>query len=424
MTKSGFRVLVFGLIWVLLMAVTPANAEKQVDMRIIGMFDLTGPYAGLHQIFVRATNDFVNWANKEPGYLPPGVKIVYEIYDTGADLGKAVAAWQMATTKKPIPILTMGGNAAHTILGIKPLAKRSKIPCIDGSSARPIMYPPGWAFSMQPCYEGLVAASAQFLKDNWRADTPHKLIRKRYEENKGRNPRFAIIGWDNAFGRAFDQKEVRDYVKKIGVDWVNPEYIPWNPTDTTPQVLRLVKAGVDMVYFGMLAETHSFILKDAARMGVRDKFQDMAFSADNIIQLKNYIPEISNESMMLTSNQPDMDEWNPVFKEMFEKTGMDENVSLGYSLPQAWFDTYAEIIRRAVKKVGAENVTGEVVYDVVTSMTDYKPMAYNSNVTFTKTKRYAANYASIYQNQNGKIIKVEKSVYVPDLVPGGKDVVK
>ncbi len=421
MTKGSFTFLFFCMI---LVWAAPASASSQVDMRIIGMFDLTGPYAALHQTFVRATKDFVNWANEEPGYLPAEVQIQYEIYDTGADLGKAVAAWQMATTKTPKPILTMGGNAAHTILGIKPLAERSKIPCIDGSSARPIMYPRGWAFSMQPCYEGLVAGAAQFLKDNWREDTPHKLIRKRYEENRERKPRFAIIGWDNAFGRSFDQKEVRDYIRKIGVDWVNPEYIPWNPTDTTPQILRMVKAGVDMIYFGLLAESHAFILKDAVRLGVRNKFQDMAFSADNIIQLKNYIPEISNESMILTSNQPDMDEWNPVFKEMFIKTGMHENFSFGYSLPQAWFDVYAEIIRRGAKKVGAENVTGEIVYDIVTCMRNYKPMAYNSDVTFSKTKRYAANYASIYQNQNGKIIKIEKSVYLPDLVPGGKDVIK
>ena len=424
--RAGLRWLIVCLTGVFLIVVMPfsVHASKQVEMRIIGMFDLTGPYAGLHQIFVKATNDFVSWANKEPNYLPPGVKIKYEIYDTGADIGKAVAAWQIATSKKPTPIITMGGSAAHTILGIKPLAKRSRIPCIDGSSARPVMVPPGWAFSMQPCYEGLVAAAAQFLKDNWHANTPYKLIRNRYEKNKDRNPRLAIIGWNNTFGRAFDQKEVRDYVRKIGVDYINPEYISPSPTDTTPQVLRLVDEGVDMIYFGMLAETHAFVLKDASRMGIRKKFQDMAFSADNIIQLKNYIPKISQESMMLSSNQPDMDEWNPVFKDMFIKTGMNDNAALGYSLPQAWFDMYVELIRRAVKKVGAENVNGELIYEIITSMSNYKPMAYNSNITFTKTKRYAADFASIYQNQNGKIVKVEKSIYIPNLLPGGKDVVK
>ncbi len=425
-TRTGLRWLIVCLTGVFLIIAAPFSvyASNRVEMRIIGMFDLTGPYAGLHQIFVKATNDFVSWANEEPNYLPPGVKIKYEIYDTGADIGKAVAAWQIATSKNPTPIITMGGSAAHTILGIKPLAKRSKIPCIDGSSARPIMVPPGWTFSMQPCYEGLVAASAQFLKDNWHANTPYKLIRKRYEKNKDRKPRLAIIGWDNTFGRAFDQKEVRDYVQKIGVDWVNPEYISPSPTDTTPQILRLVNAEADIIYFGMLAETHAFVLKDAARMDIRNNFQDIGFAADNIIQLKNYIPQISHESMMLTSNQPDMDEWNPVFKQMFLKTGMNDNAALGYSLPQAWFDTYVELIRRAVNKVGAENVTGKHIYDIVTSMTHYKPMAYNSNITFTESKRYAADYASIYQNQNGKIVKVEKSIYVPNLLPGGRDVVK
>jgi len=422
--KWKLKVITSALIFLFALAVAPMSihAEKKVSLVTVGMFDLTGPYSGLLSLSARGFNDFVEWANNHPGYLPDNVKWVNETYDTGLDIGKAVAAYQMATSKDPIPIITTGGLAAPTILAIKPLAKRKKIPCIDGSSARPIVYPPAWTFSMQACYEGMLAASARFLKDNWRPDTPYKRIRDRYDKN--RNPRISVMGWDNAFGRGFDQKETRDYIKSIGVDWVTPEYIPLNPTDTTPQILRLVKAGVDMIYFGMYSESHAFILKDAARVGVRDKFQDMGFWADNLIQLKSYVGELADGAMQLTGYQMDMSEWNPHTKALLEKSGLGENAALSYSGAFAWCDVYGECIRRAVKKVGAENVTGQVIYDVITNLTDYQPMAYNSLVTFSEKRMAGPSSASIYQIQDGKIVKIVKSTYVPDLLPDGKDVVR
>ncbi|MDY6880987.1 MAG: hypothetical protein SV686_12130 [Thermodesulfobacteriota bacterium] len=67
------------------------------------------------------------------------------------------------------------------------------------------------------CYEGQFGGTAKWIKENWKADSKVEYIRRKYES---RNPRLAILGWDNAFGRAFDRKEPRDYVKKVGVDFV------------------------------------------------------------------------------------------------------------------------------------------------------------------------------------------------------------
>ena len=415
-----------GLIGMCLISIieTPLQAQEQVTYRIIGLFDLTGPYSAMHQIWAKGAEDFTDWANNEPGYLPPGVQWSYEIYDTGMDIGKAVAAYHMACSRKPTPIITSGGLASPTIMAIKPLAKRMQIPCIDGSAARPVMVPPAWTFSILGCYEGIAAASAQFLKDNWRADSPFDRIRQRYKEANGRKPRFSVIGWDNAFGRGFDTQETRDYIKNIGVDWVEPEYVSLTASDTTPQILRLVKRGADMIYFGMYPNTHAAILKDAERVGVRYKFQDMCFWSDDLIQLNHYAGELANETLILTGWKMIIDEWPPVFRDMFRKTGWSEVNAIGYSSSIAWFDIYGETIRRAVKKVGASNVTGCTIYDVLTNMKEFNPLNYNSKISYTENKRFGADTASVYQSQNGKIVKVLDSIYVPDLLPGGKDVVK
>jgi hypothetical protein len=95
-----------------------------------------------------------------------------------------------------------------------------------------------------------------------------------------------------------------------------------------------------------------------------------------------------------------------------------------YSAAAAYFDLYCEAIRRAVEKVGADKVDGSAVYDAVTSMKGYKPRLYHSTLSFTKTKLVGPDTAFMYQIQDGELITVDKDLYVPNLLPGGKDVPK
>jgi len=285
------------------------------------------------------------------------------------------------------------------------------------------MVPPGWVFSIQGCYEGMVGACGDWAKANWKPDSKDPWIREHYEK---RNPRIAIIGWDNTFGRGFDQKETRAYLKNIGVDFVGAEYIPMSPSDTSPQVIRLVKdKKADFIYFGMYPSSHAVILKDAARLGLRDKFQDFAFWADSIVQVKSYVKEIANRSMILTGYKMQLSEWEiPYFVKTFKESKLPEMFGVYYSAAAAYFDLYCEAIRRAVEKVGADKVDGAAVYDAMTNMKGYKPRLYHSTLSYTKTKLVGPDTAFMYQIQDGKLVTVDKDLYVPNLLPGGKDVPK
>ncbi len=90
----------------------------------------------------------------------------------------------------------------------------------------------------------------------------------------------------------------------------------------------------------------------------------------------------------------------------------------------SWFDVYLESIRRAIKKVGLENLDGTACYHALTTMKDFRPMLSYNRVTFTETSRCGGHEAAMYQMQSGKVVKVAEGLYVPELFPGGKDVVK
>ncbi len=409
-----------GLLLLLTTPIQVKSAEK-TDILISGLYDLTGPYAGVHQLFAKVAKDYVKWSNDQE--LVPGANIVLDIVDTGNEISKTVVAFQMAANKTPKAVLSTGGFSSSTVPACKPLAERLRIPIIAGSSPRNIVLPPGWVFSVQGCYEGMTAAFGDWIKANWKPDSSDPWIRAHYENRK---PRLGIIGWDNAFGRAFDQKEFRDYLENIGVDFAGSAYIPLSPSDTTPQILRIVKdENADFVYFGMYPESIGVVLKDASRLGLLDDFQACTFWASGLVQLQSYIKELANRSMCLTGYKMMENEWEiPYFVKAFKESNLPPIFGMYYSGAAAYFDVYIEAIRRAAVKVGPNKVDGQEVYNALINMKNYQPRLYHSKCSFSETKRVGPDTAVIYQIQDGKQVLLEKDVYVPDILPGGKDVVK
>lgn len=84
----------------------------------------------------------------------------------------------------------------------------------------------------------------------------------------------------------------------------------------------------------------------------------------------------------------------------------------------AWFDIWREVIQRAVNKYGANNVTGETCYDIVsTEIKDYKPICYTGKQTYGKYKTFGPSSADVYMFQKEKIVRVDSNVKIPDLSP-------
>ncbi len=399
----------------------PVQSAEKTDIAINAMFDLTGPYSGVHQLLAKAYKDYAKWANDKE--IVPGANIVLDIVDTGAEVSKGVVAFQMGATKTPRAVISTGGQSSNIAISLRQIAQRLKIPIYGGSESRSAMYPPAWNFGHQGSYEGQLAACGAWAKANWKPDSKDPWIRKNYEN---RNPRLGLIGWDNSFGRAPDQKETRDYFEKIGVDFIGSEYIPLSPSDTTAQILRLVKdKKTDFIYFIMYPSSIALVLKDAARLGVRNEFQDFSFWACSVIQLQSYAKELANRSMMLTGYKLEPAEWEiPYFADLYKTSGAPLMAAVFYSGGASYLSTKIEAIRRAALKVGADKVDGEAVYNALINMKSFKPALYHSTVSFSKTKRVGPNNAVMYQVQDGTPVIVDRDIYIPDLLPGGKDVVK
>ncbi len=390
-------------------------AGKKVDIHILTLIDLTGPYSATMTTVLKGVNAFVEWANKTE-YIP-GVNIVLDISDHGMDVSKCLVAFNAAVSSKNKPVVSTAGNASATAGALKSLAKREKIPLVDGVSNRNLILKPGWVFSYSPLYESWVGVAGKWIKANWKADSEFEWIRENYED---RPPRLGYIGWDNAFGRALVVPETRPYLKKVGIEFLGDEYVPMTPTDVTPQLERLRKA--DFIYFGMFAADQAVCLKNAARLGIN--FIGISWPGGNPYLLKKYAGPLSENTIIPTLYLPLMKDWPDFLRESFEKSGLGEAYILGYSWGTVQFDIMFEAIRQASKAVGAENVTGQEVYKALTNLKDYPAKGISATITFSETKRWGPDYTNFYQIKKGKIVNTGEVMSLPDLTPGGKDVVK
>ncbi len=392
-------------------------AAKKVDIHILTLLDLTGPYSASHQTVLKGIKAFAEWAN-ETEYIP-GVNIVLDVYDHGMDVSKCLVAFNTAASSKNKPVVSTAGISSATAGALKSIAKRKKIPLVDGVSNRSIILDPGWVFGYSPPYEAWLGVSGKWIKANWKADSKFEWIRKHY---KDRPPRLGYIGWDNAFGRALVVDENRAYLKSIGVEFLGDEYIPMSPNDVTPQLERLRKA--DFIYFGMYSADHAVCLKNAARLGLREKFLDISWPADSPYLLKMYAGALSENTLIPTMYQPLMKDWPDFLRESFKKSGLGEPYILGYSWGVVQYDIMFEAIRNAAKAVGAENVTGQDVYNALIKLKDFPAKGVSSKITYSETKRWGPDVTDFYQIVDGKVIHTGERIRLPELIPGGRDVPK
>ncbi|MBN1689610.1 MAG: ABC transporter substrate-binding protein [Dehalococcoidia bacterium] len=401
-------------------------------MTLICLADATGPYAVTTGPLLDGTKDFGTWAN-ETNYIP-GVTLDLKTYDHGLKMESAIALYKEAINATPVPVLTnaaIWGTASPTLSG---LGKQNKIPLIDASSTREVVIPPGWYFGYQPSYEGETGAYINWILENGKADSKIPWIQKHYENRK---PRLALFNWDNVAGRANDTEEAKCYAAAKGVEWVGAEYVPLTVGDCTAQLTRL-KDKVDFIYIGMFGSAWQAVLKKADELGMRDQFIDIDPTYFSPPETAKFVPDLCNNNGALAIFVSNYDLFPKFVQEAQMKTKYPKEFG-SYAVGWYWGDLASEAIRQTIKRVGAENVTGETVYETLCAgaINKFKPMVSCNTITWS-------NNSSLVKMDGGDSVdiriingydpKVNEATYahkayiettgvsIPSLLPGGKDV--
>ncbi len=399
--NKGFGIiLVVGLIALLLVtacAHTPtAEKEKVVEIGMIS--PLTGGAATMAQVILLAQLDYITYFNEELGI--PGVTLKLIWLDTAMDQARIFSGYHRLVERGVVALETVEVASLF-----KEMAEKDEMPVWAWSITEESLYPPGWIYTGYSTNAEQFAVVADWIMENWKEERP---------------PRIAFVTIEREYGMELLPQSEK-YAVSVGMEWLPTELIPYVPLDTTAQLLRLRQRGADFVYVGHMWTTTLPLLRDAHRLGLMDEIQFCGWDATLARPLIQGLGPAA-EGYFAPKSLP---LWNEVENPGMKWAGEMWQRYHGARVMDELYDgcikqttILPEGIKRAIEKVGYENLDGRAVKEALDTIEDFDPYGFGPQITYTNPDdRRGSNWVRICQVQGGDAVPVTDWRETPMLVP-------
>lgn len=377
-----FRAVLLGLI--ALGAIGFAHAQ---EIKVGGIFDLTGITSDVGKPYAQGVRDYVEYANANGGVNGKKVKLID--VDYGYKIPEAVAAYKRLVGDEKVIMISGWGTGDTEAL--KNFVNSDKIPYFSASFSAHLTDPAKTPFNffVGPSYSDQLRAWLTWVKEDWK-DTSRKA-------------RVSFIFGDNPYGRS-PLAAGKAYTQALGMEVASEEVVPGNFQDATSQLLNMQKNNADYAYINVTTTGASIILKDAQKLGLKIKF------GSNPYGFSEKLPEVARATAEgVTGVMPHVPYGTdvPGMKAILEfnkgktaKTSLDAIYVRGWATASVW----VEALRRA-DKVG--NLNAEGIKSAMETMNDFSVGGLSPNLTYTTTDHRPGTRTPIYIIQNGKLVKVK-----------------
>ncbi|HEY5676860.1 MAG TPA: ABC transporter substrate-binding protein [Myxococcales bacterium] len=376
------------LIRAALFAVCVAASAQAQEIKVGGIFDLTGITSDVGKPFAQGVRDGVQWTNENGGIN--GKKIRLVDVDYGYKIPEAVAAYKRMIGDEKVVMINGWGTGDTE--GLKAQVNQDKVPYLSASFSGHLTDPAKtpYNFFVAPSYSDQLRAWLHWVKDDWK--------------DKSRNPKVAFFYGDNAYGKA-PIEAGRRYCKDIGVDLVDEEIVPGAFQDATSQLLNMKQKGADYAYINVTTTGVSTILRDAKKLGLNTKFGSNPYGFSEALPLvaKEYAEGVTGvmPHVPFGENVPGMKRLEDFHKKNHPNDTHDALYVRGWSYVLVW----TEALRRA-DKAGA--LTGEGVKAALETFKDFDLGGLTNPVTYTSSDHRPSTKTAIYQIKGGKLVKVKE----------------
>lgn len=324
--------------------------------KVPAIADFSGVYAQLIKIWVPVQKAVFAWWNDTEG-KKLGVQLDLKYYDGRYDSSVIASMWPGILAEcKPIIALGVGGADVAALQQRLPM---DKVPVIYGTASYGYGWLPNqWIFQVRPTYvqEWLAAVV-------WYA-----------EQHPEKRPlRVAFLSCQVA--AAIDlYKGVKKYISEVlepkgVVTMVAEEFCDINPVDVSSQVKKIIDAKADLVLGLVTSAMSSAYIRACDLYGVN--IPTVASPHHTIWgfakAMKTYKPFEGH--FVVAAHTPTSDESSKTYgfsKLLVAKYGLKEgayNPNTMMALNQSILAVRA--VEHTIKRVGAENLTGQAVYDAI-----------------------------------------------------------
>ncbi len=364
-----------------------AGQVQAQEVKVGGIFDLTGITSDVGKPYAQAVRDCVANANASGGVNGKQIKLVD--VDYGYKIPEAASAYKRMTEDEKT-ILINGWGTGDT-LRLKDSVNADKVPYFSGSFAGDLTDPAKtpYNFFVAPSYSDQARAWLSWVKEDWK--------------DKSRKPRVAFFYGDNAYGKA-PLAAAKQFCAEVGIDVAGDYVLPPNFQDANSQLLAMKQAGADYAYINVTTTGVSLVLKGARALGLSTKW------GSNPYGFSEQLPLVAKElAEGVTGVMPHVPygEDVPGMKAIlaFNKANRggqahDALYVRGWASATVWI----EALRRADK---AGKLTGEGVKAALETFRDFDLGGLTANVTYTSTDHRPSTKCAVYQVKGGKLVKLK-----------------
>ncbi len=402
MKKAGGGFFLGVLMFFIVLCMPNGDSWAQEKMvAYLSLADYTGAIAGLNVPADMGVEDYFKDLNGRGGV--EGVKVKFIGVDTRYDVARGVSAYKRYRTEPKLLVI----NAIGTPIGkaVAPLATKDKLVQLvpgDGEFQAKL----GRIFIWGPAYQDAFSAAMDWVVKDWKA--------------KGRSgmPKVGFISWDSPYGKEF-LRGGKEYMDKIGLPLLKPEFFPPGALDHTVYLTRLASAGANYIFAGGVDPTPTNIIRDAHKLGLTKTIQFINdyWGPTEPVGIRAH-PE-ALEGTVITSyyirgEDAKKHPMSALWTKYRGKPIADLNES--YIFGTVWGMDFEEALKIALKDVGYEKLDGEAMFRAYQKLTGFKRQGITGPNAYSPTSRRGSLEVKFYQIKNSRAVAISDWIKAPDSV--------
>jgi branched-chain amino acid transport system substrate-binding protein len=371
-----------------LAAAAPSWAAAQQEIKVGGIFDLTGVTSDVGKPFAQGVQDAVVYVNENGGINGKKIKLIGADYAYKIDQARALYK-KLVNDDKVVMIQGWGTGDTEAL---KDFVGQDKVPYLSASFSAPLSDPSKFPYNffVAPTYSDQLRSWLDWVKQD-------------YAKSGGKGkPKVAFMYGDNAYGKS-PIAAGKKYALEIGVDVVDEAILPPNFQDATSQLLTMKQKGVEYAYINVTTTGVSLVLRDAKKLGMNVKFGSNPYGfSESLVAVAGPLAE------GVTGVMPHVPFGTPVpgmkiVEATNEKLHPGEKRDAMYVRGFAYVMVWSEALKRADK---AGQLNGPGVKAAMETLSDFSTGGLSQSVTYTPTDHRPTMTTSIYQVQGGKLVKI------------------
>lgn len=351
------------LVLIFLTGASTATASPKFKKGVIHVgtaTGMTGPWSSIGIWQMRGADDRIRYQNDELGGIV-GHRIEHLWADVKNDAKMGIASYHRFKVAKPKPVEISVGNSS-VVHALKDVRKKDEILEIAWNANPPQIKPPGWIYWVMPGYADTAVAFGMWLKDNWDYSKGLPTV-----ACMGREQMVTYSQWDNGFKYCEDQ----GWLKRIAF-----EVVPYGVMDISTEMKRIVKHHPDFIFSSQIQSSFAALLKEVHKFGLRDTTTVVVGIYDTGHPYMTLGGEAAKGTLGIScfasaseTNLPGV----KLIQEVHTKYHKTPTIKDDFSYICGWLisDVTIEATRRAIEKVGYENLNGGAVKEALEGIKGY-----------------------------------------------------